>query len=727
MLNSRIRATLVVAFLSAAPLVAQTTELSVATIFGDGEFASDLIEAKWTPDPMYFTVLEENGDLADLYRVDARSGDRQLLLRGTDLVPRGESTPIAIEEYEFSSDGSKLLIFTNSVRVWRSNTKGEYYVWDFNRRRLIAVGEREGLQMFAKFSPDGRYVGFVRDNNIFITEIRNGRERQLTFDGDENIINGTTDWVYEEELGLQDAFRFSPDSRKIAFWRLDQTVIKPFYMIDQLSLYPELMPVRYPKAGEANSEVRIGVVEISSRDATWIDLGEETDIYVPRMDFAGSSDEVWFTRFNRHQNRLDLMLADVRTGESRIVTTETDDAWVENSMPLWIDNGVQFLLESERDGYNQVYRYDRSGTLINRVTPGEWDVLDVYGVDEQHDVLYFSGTGDGRAKRPLYRVSLDGAGFERVSSGSGSHDVDFNVDYSMYVDEYSTIGLPPTKTLHESDGATVRTLSDNQQLISRIQALAAAVPEFIRIPVRGGLELDGYIIRPPDFDVGKLYPVLMYVYGGPGSQRVRDSWGGDRYLWHQSLAQLGYLVVSVDNRGTGARGRDFKKQTYLKLGQYETEDQIAAARYLGSLPFVDNSRIGIWGWSYGGYMSLMSMFQGEGVFKAAISVAPVTDWRLYDTIYTERYMRTPRENPAGYRDGAPLNHAYKLSGDLLVVHGTGDDNVHAQNTIQLIQQLEDAGMQFDMRLYPNKTHSIAGAVTRVNLYSLFTRWLQENL
>jgi dipeptidyl-peptidase-4 len=727
MLNSRIRATLVVAFLSAAPLVAQTTELSVATIFGDGEFASDLIEAKWTPDPMYFTVLEENGDLADLYRVDARSGDRQLLLRGTDLVPRGESTPIAIEEYEFSSDGSKLLIFTNSVRVWRSNTKGEYYVWDFNRRRLIAVGEREGLQMFAKFSPDGRYVGFVRDNNIFVTEIRNGRERQLTFDGDENIINGTTDWVYEEELGLQDAFRFSPDSRKIAFWRLDQTVIKPFYMIDQLSLYPELMPVRYPKAGEANSEVRIGVVEISSRDATWIDLGEETDIYVPRMDFAGSSDEVWFTRFNRHQNRLDLMLADVRTGESRIVTTETDDAWVENSMPLWIDNGVQFLLESERDGYNQVYRYDRSGTLINRVTPGEWDVLDVYGVDEQHDVLYFSGTGDGRAKRPLYRVSLDGAGFERVSSGSGSHDVDFNVDYSMYVDEYSTIGLPPTKTLHESDGATVRTLSDNQQLISRIQALAAAVPEFIRIPVRGGLELDGYIIRPPDFDVGKLYPVLMYVYGGPGSQRVRDSWGGDRYLWHQSLAQLGYLVVSVDNRGTGARGRDFKKQTYLKLGQYETEDQIAAARYLGSLPFVDNSRIGIWGWSYGGYMSLMSMFQGEGVFKAAISVAPVTDWRLYDTIYTERYMRTPRENPAGYRDGAPLNHAYKLSGDLLVVHGTGDDNVHAQNTIQLIQQLEDAGMQFDMRLYPNKTHSIAGAVTRVNLYSLFTRWLQENL
>jgi dipeptidyl-peptidase-4 len=727
MLNSRIRATLVVAFLSAAPLVAQTTELSVATIFGDGEFASDLIEAKWTPDPMYFTVLEENGDLADLYRVDARSGDRQLLLRGTDLVPRGESTPIAIEEYEFSSDGSKLLIFTNSVRVWRSNTKGEYYVWDFNRRRLIAVGEREGLQMFAKFSPDGRYVGFVRDNNIFVTEIRNGRERQLTFDGDENIINGTTDWVYEEELGLQDAFRFSPDSRKIAFWRLDQTVIKPFYMIDQLSLYPELMPVRYPKAGEANSEVRIGVVEISSRDATWIDLGEETDIYVPRMDFAGSSDEVWFTRLNRHQNRLDLMLADVRTGESRIVTTETDDAWVENSMPLWIDNGVQFLLESERDGYNQVYRYDRSGTLINRVTPGEWDVLDVYGVDEQHDVLYFSGTGDGRAKRPLYRVSLDGAGFERVSSGSGSHDVDFNVDYSMYVDEYSTIGLPPTKTLHESDGATVRTLSDNQQLISRIQALAAAVPEFIRIPVRGGLELDGYIIRPPDFDVGKLYPVLMYVYGGPGSQRVRDSWGGDRYLWHQSLAQLGYLVVSVDNRGTGARGRDFKKQTYLKLGQYETEDQIAAARYLGSLPFVDNSRIGIWGWSYGGYMSLMSMFQGEGVFKAAISVAPVTDWRLYDTIYTERYMRTPRENPAGYRDGAPLNHAYKLSGDLLVVHGTGDDNVHAQNTIQLIQQLEDAGMQFDMRLYPNKTHSIAGAVTRVNLYSLFTRWLQENL
>ena len=713
--------------LAALQAVAQAPDLTVETIFGSQEFSDDLMDVRWSGDPRYFIRNVENGATSGLYRIEARSGQEELIVRGGDLIPPGEREPISMESYQFSSDGSKLLIFTNSVRVWRQNTRGEYYVWDINRRRLNPVSAQPGLQMFAKFSPDGRYVGFVRDNNIFVTEVRNGRERQLTFDGDENVINGTTDWVYEEELGLRDAFRFSPDGKWVAFWRLDQTAIKPFYLLDELNLYPELLPVRYPKSGERNSEVRIGVVEVSSGKTSWIDLGSESDIYVPRMDFTESSREIWFTRLNRHQNRLDVLIADTRTGESHVVMTDTDDAWVDNNAPRWIKGGEQFLFESERDGYNQVYLYDRNGSLIVKVTPGSWDVLDVYGVDEYSETLYFTGAADGPLRRPLYSIGLDGEDFRRISSTSGSHDIQFNADHSLYVDTYSTIGVPPVRSLHGADGQTVRILSDNRESIDKVQALDLAVPEFIRLPVGQGDELNAYIIRPPDFDVGKQYPLLMYVYGGPGSQTVLDSWGGTRYLWHQMLAKQGYLVASVDNRGTGARGRDFKKQTYLKLGQLESADQVAAARYFGSLPFVDANRIGIWGWSYGGYMSLMATLLGEGVFKAALSVAPVTDWRLYDTIYTERYMRTPLENPHGYREGAPLHHVEKLSGNLLVVHGTGDDNVHSQNTIQLIQKLEEARKQFDMRLYPNKTHSIAGTNTRISLYGLFTDWLSRNL
>jgi dipeptidyl-peptidase-4 len=710
------------------PLTAQVARLSVESIFGTDYFAGELVPVQWSREPRYFTATERSADgIVDLYRVDARSGDRELVLRGGDLVPPVQQRPIEIESYEFSPDGSKLLIFTNSVQVWRQNTKGEFYVWDFGRRRLTPVSTQPGLQQFAKFSPNGRLVGFVRDNNLFVTDIRSGRETQLTVDGDDNIINGATDWVYEEELGLRDAFRFSPDGSRIVFWRFDQTAIKTFYMIDALSLYPELLSVRYPKAGERNSEVRIGVVEISSGNTTWIDLGEESDIYVAQMDFAHSSDEIWLTRLNRHQNQLDLLLADVRTGASRVIFSDSDNAWVANTAPIWIKGGRQFLFESERSGYNQVYLYDRDGSLVNQVTPGEWDVLGVYGVDEEHEILYFAGAGDGPTKRPLYRVELNGQNFARLSSGNGSHDILFNSDYTLYVDSYSAAGVPPTQTLHTPDGQAVRTIADNRRLAERVQSLSLAVPEFITVPGADGTPLNAYIIRPADFNPGQRYPLLMYVYGGPGSQTVRDSWDGDRYLWHQLLASEGYLVASVDNRGTGARGRDFKKMTYQRLGELEAADQIAAARSFANQPFIDADRIGIWGWSYGGYMSLMSMFLGQGVFKAAISGAPVTDWRLYDTIYTERYMRTPQENALGYDDGAPLNHVEKLVGNLLVVHGTSDDNVHFQNTVQLVHALEQAGKQFDMRIYPGQRHGFRGTATRLNQYELFTQWLRRKL
>lgn len=709
------------------PPLLSAQELTVESIWGSSAFSGDLVSVRWMSDGNAFTTIERSeAGATDLYRVDARSGERELLVSGEDLVPQDGTEPIRIEDYAFSPDGSRLLIFTNSVRVWRQNTKGEYYVWDFEAGSLTPLSRRPGYQMFAKFSPDGRYVGFVRENNIFVTDLSTWEERQLTRDGDENIINGTSDWVYEEELGLRDAFRFSPDGNRIAFWRFDQTVIRPFYLIDELSLYPELTPVRYPKAGERNSEVRIGIVEIESGATVWVDPGPEEDIYVADMDFAQSPYEIWLTRLNRHQNRIDLMLADVRTGESRVVFSDSDSAWVDAEEPTWLDGGRSFLWMSERDGYAQLYLYRRDGSLVRKVTTEPWDVLGVFGVDDDRDVVYFTGAGEGPLARPIYRVGLDGRGLRRISGARGSHSANFNPPLTMFVDTYSSAGEPPVQTLRRADGSEIRTIAGNEELRDRVAALGLTPPEFLKIPA-GGVELNAYIIRPREFDPGRRYPLLMYVYGGPGSQTVRDSWGGSRYLWHQMLAQEGYLVASVDNRGTGARGRDFKKITYQRLGVLESDDQIAAARYFASLPYVDEDRIGIWGWSYGGYMTLMSLFRGEGVFKAGISVAPVTDWRLYDTIYTERYMRTPQENPAGYERGAPLTYVDRFRGSLLVVHGSGDDNVHSQNTTRLVNALEEAGKQFDMRIYPNKTHSIAGRTTRVNLYGYFTDWLKKNL
>jgi len=714
-----------------APLGAQgihAPPLTVHAIWGSPEFVSDLVDIAWTSDGKAYTAIEENASgNTDLYRVDALTGTKALVVRGADLVPPGAVKPVAIEQYQFSGDGSKLLIFTNSARVWRENTKGTFFVWDLTARRLTPVSTRPGYQQFAKFSPEGRRVAFVRENNIYVTDLATGDETAVTRDGGENVINGTSDWVYEEELNLRDAFRWSPDGRRIAFWRLDQTAIRPFYLLNQDSLYPSLVPVRYPKAGTPNSEVKIGVVEISSGRTAWIELGPDKDVYVAAMDFADAPDQLWLTRLNRHQNRLDLLMADATSGAARVIMTDADSAWVDANQPRWIDGGKQFLFVSERDGNDQVYLFDRGGSLVRRVTPGGWDVQDVYGVDEKSRVLYFSGAIDGPLGRQLLRVGLDGKGLARISTDPGTHSAAFAPTFALYVETYSQAGVPPVQTLRRSDGALVRTIASNAKLREKVSGLGVNRPEFITVKTPDGVELNAWIIKPQGFDPARRYPLLMNVYGGPGSQTVTDSWGGANYLWHQMLAQDGYLVASVDNRGTGGRGAKFMKQTYLHLGRYESTDQIAGARWFAAQPYVNPDRIGIWGWSYGGYMTSLSMFRGAGVFKAALAVAPVTDWRFYDTIYTERYMRTPQENAAGYDESAPLMYADSLRGSFLLVHGTGDDNVHVQNSERLVERLEAANKQFDMRIYPNKTHSIAGGATRENLYGLFTSWLKAHL
>src|SRR5438552_3950344 len=669
------------AVLLAGSLVAQATQapvLTVHSIWGTREFASDLVSPTWTKDGAAYTTIEtDSAGHTDLYRVDAVSGRKERLVRGADLVPPGAALPVAIEEYRFSSDGTRLLIFTNSARVWRQSTKGTYYVWDLPARRLIPVSAQPGYQMFAKLSPDGRMAAFVRANNIYVTDLTTGAETAVTADGNDNVINGTSDWVYEEELDLRDAFRWSADGRRIAFWRLDQTAIRPFYLLNADSLYPELLPVRYPKAGMPNSEVKIGIVDLASRQTTWVDLGGDKDIYVAAMDFAGSSNEIWLTRLNRHQNRLDLLLADTQRGASRVIMTDRDSAWVDHNQPRWIDGGKQFLFVSERDGYDQVYLFNRDGSLVRRVTPGGWDVLQVYGVDEKKRVLYCSGAIDGPLRRPLVRIGLDGQSLTRISPEPGSHGIEFDPTFQLYVDTYSRAGIPPVQTLRRADGTLVRTLADNIALAAKVAGLALARPEFTTIKTADGVELNAWIIKPKGFDPSHRYPLLMNVYGGPGSQTVTDSWGGANYLWHQMLARDGYLVASVDNRGTGGRGARFMKMTYLHLGRYESADQIASARWFAAQPYVDPDRIGIWGWSYGG--------------------------------------------------GAPLAYADSLKGHFLLVHGTGDDNVHFQNSVRLVERLEAANRQFDMRIYPNKTHAIAGGNTRENLYGLFTAWLEKNL
>lgn len=698
-------------------------------IFASSELEPDgLPQFRWTPDGTRMTFLVPNpAGGTDLVAEDVRTGARERLIDGSRLVPGGERRPIDIEAYEWSDDGSRLLVYTRSVRVWRRNTKGVYFVYHFDSGLLQPVSTGFGYQMFAKLSPDGTRVGFVRNNDLFVTELATGRERRLTTSGSEQIINGTFDWVYEEELGLRDGWRWSPDGRRIAFWQLDQTPIKTFHMIDDLELYSEPIPLPYPKAGDPNSFARIGVMELETGQVTWMDTGDNPDVYLARMEWAASSDELVIQRMNRHQNRIDVMMADANSGHTRVLFTEESDTWVDVDLDLrWVEGGQRFLWTSERDGFEHIYLYARDGSLVRQLTSGAWDVQGTAGLDRDGR-LYFTAAREGPLERHLYRVPLSGGDVERLTSEAGTHGVDLAPGGTFFVDRHTRRGRPRVITLREGDGRVVRTLVDNARLAGALERTELADPEFFTFETSDGVSLNGWMIKPPDFVEGRRYPVVIYVYGGPGSQTVTDSWGGTRYLWHQMLAQEGFVVASVDNRGTGARGRDFKNITYMNLGDWESRDQVEAARYLGSLPFVDAGRMAIWGWSYGGYMTLMSMARGGDLFAAGVSVAPVTSWRFYDTIYTERYMRTPRENPEGYRRSAPIEHAAEITGDLLLVHGTGDDNVHFQNSVQMIHRLQEAGVQFDLMIYPNKTHSIAGEDTRVHLYTMMTDFLKSRL
>jgi dipeptidyl-peptidase-4 len=728
------------------PARAQQTDstlLTVQRIYGSTEFRSQTFgPARWLGDGSAYTTLEQadtNGG-QNLVRYDSERGGREVLVVARQFIPQGDSVPLRVEDYSWSPDNRMLLIFTNTKPVWRLNTRGDYWVLERATGRLWRLGGPEAKPstlMFAKFSPDCRRVGYVRENNLYVEDLASGSITPLTSDGSRTLINGTFDWVYEEELMnyYADGWRWSPDGQSIAYWQLNADQVKNFNLINNTdSLYSRVIPVQYPKAGEANSAARVGVVSASAGGTRWLEIvGDPRNHYIARMEWAASSDQLVLQRLNRLQNTNEVILGDARTGKSRIVLTERDSTWVEVIDEIvWLNGGKSFTWVSERDGWNHVYVVSRDGKSMRLVTRGEFDVQKVLGADDKGGWLYYIASPDHPSQRYLFRSRLDGKGApERLSPRleSGTHVYDRAPNFRYALDTYSSFGNPPVIRLVRLPGhELIRTLVDNAVLRRRVDALRRGAVEFFHVTAEDGARMPAYLMKPMGFDSTRKYPLLFHVYGGPGSNTVNDAWGG-YYLWHLMLTQRGYLVASVDNHGTPAPlGRHWRKAIYGQLGVVETRDQATAARTLRQRPYVDGSRIGIWGWSYGGFMSLNGIFRHPDLYRTAVVVSPVTHWALYDNVYTERFNGLPAQNKAGYDRGSPLTYVNGLRGNLLLVHGSGDDNVHFQNSEMLINALVSANKSFTMMEYPSRTHCICqGRNTQQHLFNLITGYLDQNL
>jgi dipeptidyl-peptidase-4 len=716
----------------AFPLAAQqpaAPELSVETIFGKSRFAgAPMPDVHWLPDGnAWVTTRADTAGGSDIIKVDALTGNATLLLDASALVDSGGAR-ITIEGLSLSTDGTKALIYHNSARVWRLNTKGFYHVVDFAAKKVTPLSTQHGYQMFAKFSPDGRLAAFVRDNNIFVVTLATGAERQLTRDGSETIINGTSDWVYEEELGLRDGFRWSPDSKRIAFWRFDQSPEPLFPLPDQRPVHATDVLIHYPQPGDRNANVKIGAMDVSTGHTVWLQTDSEGD-YLAAMNWAGP-DSISVQRLTRFQNRIDLLLASATTGLARRMLIETDSAWVEvdPDAPHWLAGGKLFVWPSEQDGWRRYYLFERDGTPVRALTPAGSDAENIAGISPKTQEIFVTEAAPNPLERQVFGYMLTRKPERvRLTTEPGWHTIDLSPNGRFWIDTHTAALLPRAAALHEFGAAAPkRAIEANAALRADLTRIARA-PEFFQITMPDGVKLNAWRIVSPSFDSTKPHPVVMYVYGGPNSQTVTNSFGGNRQLWHHLLASKGYVVISVDNRGTGARGSAFRHATYMRLGQLEPQDQIDAAKWIGHQPWADSSRIAIWGWSGGGYMTSMTASKGGALFKSAIAVAPVIDWLLYDDIYTERYMRTPEANPHGYALGSVVPYAKGLTARLLLVHGTSDDNVHPQNTMWMADELQAQKIQFEMMLYPGRTHSISGGNTQVHLFTMMLDFLGRTL
>lgn len=629
--------------------------------------------------------------------------------------------------YDFNADETKVLLSTAVKSIYRRSTLGIYYVYDFAEKTLTKVAENPIQE--PTFSPDASKIAYGQNNNLFVKELSTGKTTQITEDGEKNsIINGITDWVYEEEFSLVRAFDWNTTGDKIAFIRFDESDVPEFSMdVFGQELYPAQDIFKYPKAGEANAEVSLHIYDVSTEKTQDINLTDFDNYYIPRLEWSTEQNTLAIQTLSRKQNAVNLIFVDGITGKAKLALRDEDDAYVDVTDNLTFLEDNSFIWTSENDGWNHIYHYDRNGKLENQVTSGSWDVTSYYGYDKKTNRVFYQSTENGSINRGVYSIKLNGKGKEALSAEKGTNSADFSTDFTYYINSFSDAETPYVFTLHSAkDGKLLRTIKDNSALKEQLSQYKISTKEFLTIPVNGE-ELNAYLIKPKDFDPSKKYPLFMTQYSGPGSQSVSNSWGSSNDYWLQMLAQDGIVIACVDPRGTGFKGRDFKKMTQNELGKYEVQDQIAAAQYFGGKEFIDASRIGIWGWSYGGFMAANSLFQGADTFEMAIAVAPVTSWRFYDTIYTERYMGTPQENASGYDENSPLSHVNELKGKFLLVHGSADDNVHVQNSMRLIEALVQANKQFDWAIYPDKNHGIYGGNTRLHLFTKMTDFIKENL
>jgi dipeptidyl-peptidase-4 len=719
-----------------------SSALTLKRLFDSEEFESATFgPARWLKTTRDYTLLEDSRKFPgsqDIVSYDPNTGKRRILVSAKDLIPSGKTQALTIDDYHWSRNGKSVLIFTNSKKVWRRNTRGDYWVLNLESGELKKLGgdAKESGLMFAKFSPQGDRIGYVYQNNIYIQNLADMQITRLTADGSKTLINGTFDWVYEEELDLRDGYRWSPDGRYIAFWQLDSSDVKEFHMINNTdSLYPQVISIPYPKVGQTNSAGRIGVIGSGGSRLRWLNLpGNPRNHYIARMEWAENSSELVLQYLNRSQNWNRVMMANIHTGAVNTVFSDRNNTWVEICDDFsWLDNGRQFIMVSERDGWKHVYRVSRSGEKVKQITSGKFDVISIEGIDEKSGWLYYIATPLNPTRRFLYRSRFNGKGDpQRLTPPlqTGTHSYNISPDSKWAFHTKSSFGEPETVDLVQLPShKTARILLSNSELKERIDSLKRQPVDFFRINIGDNTELDGWCMKPPDFDPAKKYPVLFYVYGEPWGQTVRDSWSRS-YLWHLMLTQQGYLVMSIDNRGTAApRGREWRRSIYGQVGILASKDQAAALKaILKRYPYVDETRIGIWGWSGGGSMSLNMIFRYPELYHTAMAVAFVSDQRYYDSIYQERYMGLPESNSQGFKRGSPINFAHRLKGNLLLIHGTGDDNVHYQNCEALINELIRHRKQFSMMAYPNRSHSIKeGENTRLHLYTLLTDYLNKNL
>lgn len=710
-------------------VVAQKKNVSLDEVWTKFAFSQKQVRSiNWMKDGSFYSALE-NGRIVK-HQVTDGAAVETLFDEGVSVENLGQK--ITIADYTLSSNEQKILIETDPEQIYRRSSRAENFVYDIKTKKLTKLSAG-GKQSFATFSPDGTKIAFVRQNNLFMVDLNTMSERQITTDGKwNNIINGMCDWVYEEEFSFAKAFFWSPDSRKIAFFTFDESKVPEYNMQMWGKLYPTDYRYKYPKAGEPNSTVSISVYNLVDTKTVKMDLGKETDLYIPRIRWTINTNVLSISRLNRYQNKMELIHADAFTGKTTTILIEESRTYVDvenfGDDLTYLADGKSFIMSSEKDGYKHLYQYDMSGREVRQITTGKWEVDNFYGIDESSNTLYFTSTEIASIERHLYSISLDGKVKKKLSIDRGVNSANFSPDFKYFILNNSASNSPLKVSLYRSSNAQlVKVLEDNADLRARLTGYTISPKEFTVIKTADGVELNSWIIKPANFDPNKKYPLLMFVYGGPGSQQVLNQYDGANFYWYQILAQKGYIVACVDNRGTGGRGSEFKKCTYLNLGKLEVRDQIESAKYFGKLPFIDATRIGIQGWSYGGFMASNCLFQGADVFKAAIAVAPVTNWRYYDTVYTERFLRTPQENPSGYDDNSPVTHAKNLKGNFLLVHGTGDDNVHFQNAVALEDALIKNNKQFQSFYYPNKNHGIAGGNTRLHLYTMMTNFLEKNL